>query len=171
MSLEPRTLYKLMIIYMLDKVQIPLTGAQLSDFMLMKEYTDFSHLQQVLKELSSTGLILEQSIHNTTRYEITDDGTQTLEFFGKQIPAAIVADMDAYIDENQFSMRCEIAASAEYTKSGNQDYLVHCEVRDGKNLVIGLDISVPDEQHAKAISSNWADKSTDIYAYLFKSLT
>ncbi len=171
MSLEPRTLYKLMIIYMLDKVRIPLTGAQLSDFMLMKEYTDFSHLQQVLKELASTGLILEQSIHNTTRYEITDDGTQTLEFFGKQIPAAIVADMDAYIDENQFSMRCEIAASAEYTKSGNQDYLVHCEVRDGKNLVIGLDISVPDEQHAKAISSSWADKSTDIYAYLFKSLT
>jgi DNA-binding PadR family transcriptional regulator len=171
MSLEPRTLYKLMIIYMLDKVNIPLTGTQISDFILMKEYTDFPHLQQALQELTSTGLISEQSIHNTTRYEITDDGAQTLGFFGKQIPAAIVADMDEYLDTNQFSMRCEVATSSNYIKSGNQDYLVHCEVRDGKDLVIGIDISVPDEDSARAITSNWTAKSTDIYASLLRSLT
>ena len=171
MSLEPRTLYKLMIIYMLDKVKVPLTGTQISDFILMKEYTDFAHLQQALQELSDTGLISSQNIHNTTRYEITDDGAQTLEFFGKDIPPAIVSDMDAYLEENAGSLRCDIAACAEYTKTGNQDYLVHCEVRDGKNLVIGLDISVPDENHARAISSKWTDRSIDIYAYLLKHLT
>ena len=171
MSLEPRTLYKLMILYMLDKVKLPLTGTQISDFILMREYTDFAHLQQALQELVSTGLISEQSIHNTTRYEVTDDGSQTLGFFGNQIPAAIVADMDEYLDTNQFNMRCEIETSSDYTKSGNQDYLVHCEVRDGKSLVIGLDLSVPDEDTAKAISSNWDSKSTDIYASLLHSLT
>ena len=171
MSLDPRTLYKLMILYMLDKVNIPLTGTQISDFILMKEYTDFQHLQQALQELTSTGLISEQSLHNTTRYSITDDGAQTLGFFGKQIPASIVADMDEYLEANSFNMRCEIESTSDYMKSGNQDYLVHCEVRDGKNLVIGLDISVPDEESARLVSANWSSKSTDIYATLLKDLT
>ena len=34
---DPITLYKLIVLYMLDRVSFPLTGAQISDFMLEKE--------------------------------------------------------------------------------------------------------------------------------------
>ena len=39
------SLYKLIILYMLKKVKFPLTNAQISDFMLGREYTSYFHLQ------------------------------------------------------------------------------------------------------------------------------
>ena len=45
MSQEPLTLYKLIILYMLDRVNFPLTSAQVSEFILEKEYTNFLTLQ------------------------------------------------------------------------------------------------------------------------------
>ena len=47
---EPETLYKLMALYMLNKVNFPLTNSQLTQFFLDKEYTTYFTLQQVLSE-------------------------------------------------------------------------------------------------------------------------
>ncbi len=41
MLTEPKTLYKLMNLYMLRRVNIPLTNAQLTDFFLKHEYAPY----------------------------------------------------------------------------------------------------------------------------------
>ena len=45
---EPLTLYKLIILYMLKKVDFPLTNAQISEFVLDQEYTTYFTLQQAI---------------------------------------------------------------------------------------------------------------------------
>ena len=134
---EPMTLYKLMNLYMLKQVNFPLTNAQLSGFFLDREYTTYFTLQQALNELLEAGLIKMQTLHNSTRYEITREGEETLEFFGKKISPAIVEDMDEYLKENRFRMRNEVGLVSDFYKSTNQDYIVHCEVREGKNVLVG----------------------------------
>ena len=37
------SLYKLIVLYMLKKVNFPLTNAQISDFILGQEYTSYFH--------------------------------------------------------------------------------------------------------------------------------
>lgn len=54
---EPLTLYKLIILYMLKKVDFPLTNAQISEFVLDQEYTTYFTLQQAISELVEAGLI------------------------------------------------------------------------------------------------------------------
>ena len=54
---ETFTLYKLIILYMLDKVDFPLTNAQISEFILNKGYTTYFKLQQALSELTEAELI------------------------------------------------------------------------------------------------------------------
>lgn len=54
---DPLTLYKLIVLYMLNRVSFPLTAAQISDFILTREYTNFLTLQQVIRELTDTGLV------------------------------------------------------------------------------------------------------------------
>ena len=56
MNQEPLTLYKLIVLYMLDRVTFPLTTAQISEFILEKEYTNFLTLQTAISELTETGL-------------------------------------------------------------------------------------------------------------------
>ena len=136
MLAEPMTLYKLMNLYMLHQVNFPLTNAQLSNFFLDREYTTYFTLQQALNELLDAGLVKKETMRNSSRYEITKEGEETLEFFGKNISPAIVSDMDEYLKQNRFRMRNEVGLISDFYKSTNQDYIVHCEVREGKAVLV-----------------------------------
>lgn len=167
---EPMTLYKLMILYMLKQVNFPLTNSQLSDFFLDHEYTTYFTLQQALNELLESGLIRKETLHNSSRYETTKEGEDTLGFFGKKISPAIIEDIDEYLKENRFRLRNEVGVVADYFKSTNQDFTVHCEVREGKSILIDLNISVPDKEQAENMCSQWREKSQTIYAFVMKTL-
>ena len=170
MLAEPMTLYKLMNLYMLHQVNFPLTNAQLSNFFLDREYTTYFTLQQALNELLDAGLVKKETMRNSSRYEITKEGEETLEFFGKNISPAIVSDMDEYLKQNRFRMRNEVGLISDFYKPTNQDYIVHCEVREGKAVLVNLDISVPDKEQAEIMCNHWRDRSQEIYAYVMKSL-
>lgn len=170
MLAEPMTLYKLMNLYMLHQVNFPLTNAQLSNFFLDREYTTYFTLQQALNELLDAGLVKKETMRNSSRYEITKEGEETLEFFGKNISPAIVSDMDEYLKQNRFRMRNEVGLISDFYKSTNQDYIVHCEVREGKAVLVNLDISVPDKEQAEIMCNHWKDRSQEIYAYVMKTL-
>ena len=50
MMTEALTLYKLMILYMLERVDFPLTNSQISEFILDKGYTNYFAVQQAVNE-------------------------------------------------------------------------------------------------------------------------
>ena len=51
MNTDSTTLYKLMILYMLSKVNFTLSNTQLSSFMLDKQYTDYFTFQETINSL------------------------------------------------------------------------------------------------------------------------
>ena len=75
---EPLTLYKLIILYVLNQVTFPLTRAQISDIFLEKEYTGFLTVQQAINELTQSGLINDKTLANSTNLQITQEGRDTL---------------------------------------------------------------------------------------------
>ena len=170
MLTEPMTLYKLMNLYMLKQVNFPLTNAQLTSFFTEHDYAAYFALQQALNELVEANLIRKESRRNSTRYEITKEGEETLNFFGKEIPPAIVEDMDQYLKKNKFRLRDEVGTTADYYKGSNQDYIVRCEVREGKSVLIRLELSVPDKEQAETACSNWKEKSQTLYSFAMKEL-
>ena len=56
---EAFKLYKLIILYMLDKVDFPLTNSQISEFILNEGYTTYFKLQQALSELLDLDLFVK----------------------------------------------------------------------------------------------------------------
>ena len=170
MLTEPLTLYKLMTLYMLKQVKFPLSGSQLSEFFLDQEYTNYFTLQQVLGELKEAHLITAETIRNSSRYQITREGEETLSFFGKKISPAIVEDMDAFLKANKVRLRDEVGVTSEYYKAGSQDYIVHCEVREGRSTLIELNISVPDKEQAEDMCSRWSVSNQEIYSFIMKEL-
>lgn len=170
MMSEPMTLYKLMNLYMMKKVNFPLTNNQLSNFFLDREYTTYFTLQQALNELLDAGLIQVETVRNSSRYQITKEGEDTLSFFGKNIPPAIVSDIDEYMKENKFRLRNEVGIVSDFYKSTNQDYVVHCKVQEGKGTLIELNISVPSKEQAESMCEKWKEESQEIYAFVMKTL-
>ena len=78
---ESFTLYKLIVLYMLDKVDFPLTNGQISEFILDKGYTSYFTLQQAISEMVESGFLREETTHNRTLYHLTPDGAETIKFF------------------------------------------------------------------------------------------
>ena len=64
------TLYKLMILYMLSKVNFPLTNSQMSTFMLEKQYTDYFTFQETINSLVADSFIKRSNYQNNTQYLI-----------------------------------------------------------------------------------------------------
>ena len=84
-SQESLTLYKLIVLYMLDKVAFPLTQSQISEFILDKGYTNYLTLQQVISELIETNLITAHTTLNRTQLTITKEGKDSLGYFEGRI--------------------------------------------------------------------------------------
>lgn len=167
---DPLTLYKLIVLYMLDRVDFPLTKAQISDFILEREYTTFLTLQQVFSELIDAGLINAQSVRNRTHLFMTKDGAQTLSFFGNQISSAIKKEIDDYLKENDIELRNEVSVLSDYYKSTSGEYEAHLVAKDKDIHLIDLTISVPLEETAATICDNWQKKNQEIYQYLVEQL-
>ncbi|MGN0377892.1 MAG: DUF4364 family protein [Suilimivivens sp.] len=167
---DPLTLYKLIVLYMLNRVNFPLTKAQIGDFILEREYTNFLSLQQAIGELIDAGLVSAQSIRNRTHLILTQDGKQTLEFFGNQISNSIKKEIDEYLRDNEMELRNEVSIISDYYKSTSGEYEAHLTAKDKGINLIDLTISVPLEETAISICENWQKKNQEIYQYLVGQL-
>ena len=170
MSQDTLMLYKLMVLYMLNKVDFPLTNSQISEFILDKGYTNYFTLQQALHDLSDTELIRTEHIHNNSYYSMNQSGEETLEFFGYKIPAEIKSEIDQFFDEHKYHLRSENEVTADYYEEKKDCYMVRCEIHDKKELLVGITLNVTDEEQAIAICDNWRNHHGDVYDYLIHTL-
>ncbi len=167
---EGLTLYKLIVLYMLRKVNFPLSNSQLTDFMTGKDYTDYFHVQEAINDLLDAGLITGEKIRNMSQYTATMDGEKTLEYFTSEIPCAIKQDIDQYLRENAFELRNENCTIADYEITADGGYAVHCIVTEGKERIIDLTINVTTEDEAERVCQKWPDKSQEIYMDVMNKL-
>ena len=86
-------LYKLMNLYLLKQDEFSSYQCTADQLFTEHDYTTYFTLQQALNELEDAGLIHKEASHSSTRYDITKEGEETLNFFGKNISPAIINDM------------------------------------------------------------------------------
>lgn len=167
---ESLTVYKLIVLYMLQKVEFPLTNAQISELILGKEYTTYFKLQTALSELSDAGLVNVETAGNSSYYTLTESGEETLQYFKNRIPEKFRREINQYLKENHMKLRDEASVLADYYKNTAGEYSVHCRVKEKYCDLIDLTISVPEESQAKSICLEWRKKSQPIYEYIMKQL-
>ena len=167
---EALTQYKLLVLYMLDHVDFPLTNTQISSFVLEKDYTTYFTIQQVISELLSTDLIRKEPTHNNTRYFLTPAGRETLSYFPDKISDAIKEDVLTYFLENRMELKQDISVMADYYKNTAQEYDARCQIKEQNRSLVDLTITVGSKAQAQAICSNWKSRHEDVYAYLMDLL-
>lgn len=170
MTQDPLTLYKLIVLYMLDRVTFPLTKAQVGNFILDNDYTNFMTLQQVIAELIDADLVEAKSNRNRTHLVITDEGRETLSFFENRISDSIKEDISVFFKDNEMEMRNELSILSDYYKSVSGEYEAHLLAKEKDVKLVEITLSVPDEDTASAICANWQNKNQDIYQYIIGQL-
>ena len=167
---EPTTLYKLMILSILEQSDTPITNTMLSDFFLGKEYTTYFTLQEALHELDEAQFIQQESSHNNVQYSITPAGQESLHFFENKINSEIQADIKQYIADNQLQIANSASTVADYYMTPEKKYAVHCQLREKGIPQLDLTLNVLNKAQAEVICENWKKQTDDIYMLLFDHL-
>lgn len=170
MSNETFTLYKLIILYMLNKVDFPLTTSQISEFILEQGYTTYFRLQETLAELVDSELVTVENTHNRTLYRLTENGENTIAFFRNKISAEIQADIDRFLSEKEYALKEEVSVKTDYYLTTNHEYEVRCQIIENGSNLIDLKLVVPTETEAETIANNWTRKNQEIYTSLITEL-
>ena len=170
MTSDTFMLYKLMILYILSRVDFPLSNAQLTAFILEKEYTNYFNIQRAISELLDDEYIAVKTIRNSSLYIITDTGNETLLFFDNLISSGIKEDIEEYLSQNKYELKEDVSTPADYSHIKKGEFSVHLSVIERDTHIIDLILSVPTEEEAALMCNKWSDKSSDIYTYLMSAL-
>ena len=172
MDAEKLTQVKLIILYMLARVDFLMTASQISDFVLGKDYADFYVLTQAQGELIDNGLISQAPhSHNATELSITTEGRDTIKFFGSRLPDFIKNDIENYFSDKAFELRNELAVKGDYVQnSATGEYETRLIIKDRDVTTLDMTLSVPTEEIAEHIVDVWKEKATGVFQYITNEL-
>ena len=154
---------KLIILYMLNIANMPLTNSFISEYILALQYTNYFALQEYINQLNESDLIAKKIVSNNTVYEITDLGITTLDFFGNRIPTGTKDNILEYLKSNKYSIKESLEIISEYFQTENDECLVHCVAKENDKILLDMRINVVDKEYAIKICDKWKDNSEEIY--------
>ncbi|MBQ7076621.1 MAG: DUF4364 family protein [Lachnospiraceae bacterium] len=168
---DPTTLYKLIILFMLDNADYPLSNTSISDFILTMEYTNFFTLQQTLEELIDSNLITSEiNSDKVAIYRITDNGHITLDYFNDKISDTIKDEIIEYCNKHEISLKKDIEVEADYYNIKGNQYAIRCQIKDKSVVIFELLLNTVGAKQAETMCNNFKSKSDDVYNYLMDML-
>ena len=163
--------HKLIILHLLQKMGIALSNSEICQFLLEKNYMDYFSVQQYLAELVDAGWLEKSREQNHTRYTLTDEGEETVNYFLNHISEHAKTEINTYVQENSKRIRAEYAVTANYFPEINDDFLVKCGLNDDNgNGLMEVSVSVVSKQQALAICRNWRKNVSHLYGSILTSL-
>lgn len=162
---------KLLLLYLIDKMDIPLSNSQISQFALEENYMNYFSLQQSLSEMVQVNYLDTAQENNTTRYTITDQGLLSLEYFEKHIPIAIRNKINNYVLENRRNLKKDYEITANYFYDhNNNEFVVKCGVYENSTTLMEINVSVVSRDQAKLIAKNWKSNVNLLYSNVLEQL-
>jgi len=170
MQSESLMLYKLIILYILDRMDFPITNTELTRFIVDKEYCDYITINQTLEDLIEDEYVAVERSHNSYLYRITPSGKETLSFFYTRISVAIRDDIDTYLSEKEYQLREMVATTADYYEAKKNEFVVELRVVERDSELVHINLLVTSAAEADMICSRWKECSADVYSYLISTL-
>ena len=162
---------KLLLLYLINKMDLPLSRSQVTDFVREGEYMDYYTLQQTLAEMVEGGYLEKIQDNNNTRYVITDEGATALEYFESHIPGGIRSKINKYVHNHFSSIKRDFEVTANYfLDNETNEYIVKCGVYEDKRILMEINVSVVSREQAKLIQANWKGHVSEIYMHLLNEM-
>ena len=163
-------LHKLMVLYLLKRVNFPMSTAQLWQYFRGKDYMTEDEFGTLMKGLRDANLIRSEELNGVLRHELTKEGDEALFYFTSDISESLRKDMEDYIVLNKMQARSETGIATGYEASGDGGYYVHLKIREEKTVLFEMRLSVPDKEQAETLSAHLQDNAQAIYAFVMKKL-
>lgn len=169
------TVNKLILLFVLDKMEIPLTENSIIDICSNKNnwlsYMDYKDIMWQLLDVKFIYKTIDSEAE--CRYNITVSGRNCLSNFFYKIPASTREKITAFAKENRMNFKRAQEYVAKYIKNKDGTYLCTLQIKDpleGKNI-FETKIIMQTSVVASKICKKWKDKAPHIYETMYELLT
>ena len=161
---------KLIILYIIDRIQVSLVNLQIVKIVLENKSMDYFMLQQFLDELVVDNMLDTINQNDRKEYHITKKGADTLEFFINKIPLGRRKRIDDYIAEMRKEIKSETLITADFFPENGNDFIVTLAIREDSFPLIKMEVTVGTQKDAKQLCQNWNENPQAIYTDILNCL-
>lgn len=162
---------KVLILYVLEKANKPLTNDVLYKIVLAAANMNYFYFQQFMLDLINVNYILSFQKEDQTLYQLTDDGKRTLDLTLDLLPGIIKLKADTNLKPIIDSSEEEQSIVAEYTPLNENHYTITCKVVENNETVFEVKTFAGSREQAKDIVDNWQNNADTIYPKILDILT
>ena len=161
---------KVLILYILNKLERPITNEGLLRLILAVMDMNYFYFQQFLLDLLERQYITCFNKDGKTVYKITDLGKTTLELTNDIIPGIIKLKVDTSFSGELKEKAQKESVTAEYTPKSETEYTVTCKINENSTCIFEISVFAGSREEAKRIVDNWRENAYRIYPEILNSL-
>lgn len=161
---------KVLILYILNKLESPITNDSLLRLVLSVLDMNYFYFQQFLLDLLESKYISCFNQDGKHLYSITEKGRETLNLTHDILPGIMKLKVDTNFQNELSSTAEEEAVTAEFTPRSENDYTVTCKINENNTCIFEVSIFAGSREEAKKIVDNWKENAYRIYPEILNSL-
>ena len=169
-SSEELASHKLLILYILNKINMDLTNSQITQVVLDTETMNYFSLQHFLSELMESKFLTNYRDSGRDYYSLTQKGLEILEYFLSIIPSDVSTKLDDYLVKNKQAILADTEVKASFIKQNSHEFIVNLRVLENQCNLIDLNLNVSSEKQANLICNNWRNNASYMYAEIIDLL-
>ncbi len=162
--------YKLVILYILDRLETPISNAELTRIILERNIAQYMAIQESLEDLVGDGYISVSENRNSHLYSITNEGRETLSFFYQNLSVPLRDDIDDCLSKEQYHLRDLAASTADYYEINKNEYICELKVVERGSELVNINLLVTSPEEADTICNRWKEANADVYEFLITRL-
>ena len=162
---------KVLILYILNKVNKPITNDSLYKLVLSALDVNYFYFQQFLLDLIQNKYIVNFRKESKSLYEITESGKNTLTLTMDLLPGIIKLKADMNLKKELELSEEEYSVVAEYTPRSENNYIIICKIVENSETIFEVKTFAGSRDQAKEIVDNWKQNAEIIYPEIIRSLT
>ncbi len=161
---------KLMVLYAIGKLKVSATYSRI--FHVLSAAADVSYclLTVPISDLIESGNVEELHYDGQTVFSLTQQGSETLGFFGERILRSVRIRMQNEIDSINSEVLSGNKLDASIVPINEDEYLVKAEITEDKVPLLKFEMYVGDKDRAKKIVKNFKEHTSLMYLQVIKAI-
>lgn len=168
------TTNKLTLLFILDKMEIPLTENSIIDICTSRNnWLNYMECKDILWQLLEVNFIYKTNNNNEEdRYGITIDGRNCLSHFYLRIPKSLREAITVFVKENRMSFKRSQEYVSDYFKNPDGSHTVVLKIKEPliSQPLLEIKLKAPTRHSAIVACKKWKDEAPNIFEFLYDSV-
>ena len=161
---------KVLILYILSKINRPITNSELLDLVQSIEEMNYFYFQQFLIDLKENRYLLEYEQESQKYYAITISGRETVKLTIDMLPGSIKDKVDENLKNILRKIEDESSIYADFFPSKENEFMIKCGIKENNKKIFEVQVFSSGRENSINIIENWKKNAVRIYPKIVEML-